>query len=350
MQPLDIAPLILPFAGVLPVFGGSPRPCGTGSSVLGRARIGDALVLGRFATIRADGNTVTIGDGVYIGESSTVHIAQDLHPTIVGDRVAVGRNTVIHACTIGADCAIEDDVVVLDGTEVGEGVLIEGGSTVYPRSRLEAHGRYAGSPAVLIGTVSPDERARRTAAIRAAAERSANRPADGTSRTSPPCDAHFVAATAVLSGRADLAPGASVFFGCRLRAGGLTLGTNTNIQDNCVIETSGEVVIGHDTTLGHNVRMAHGRIGAGSLVGIGAVLAEGTVVEDDVLVAAGTETLAGQVLDTGWLWGSRPAKPLKRLDDARRAMMAETVRQYVGYGHAYRDAQTEAAERRSVTR
>ena len=113
-----------------------------------------------------------------------------------------------------------------------------------------------------------------------------------------------------------------------------------------MIETAGEVVIGRATTLGHNVRMRRGRIGDRSLVGIGAVLAEGTVVEDDVLVAAGTETTSGQVLGSGWLWGSRPAKPLKRLDDSRRAMMAATVRHYVDYGHAYRVAQIAAADGR----
>ena len=67
--------------------------------------------------------------------------------------------------------------------------------------------------------------------------------------------------------------------------------------------------------------------------------------DNDVLVAAGAETTAGQILDSGWLWGGRPARPLKRLDAARRAMMAETVRHYVDYGHAYRAAQIAAAGR-----
>ena len=345
MPPPAAAPLILPFAGIDPVFESAPRACGERSSVLGRATIGSGLLLGPFATVRADGNEVTIGSDVCFGEGTTVHIAQDLQPTVVGDRVAVGRNAVVHACTIGDDCVIEDDVVVLDGSVVGRGAVIDAGSTVYPRSRLEAHGRYAGSPAVLIGEVPPDELGRRAAAVRAATEQAARRRSDDARGGPPPSTAHFVAGTATLAGHIALAPGAGVFFGCRLRAGSLTVGENTNVQDNCVIATPGDVTIGRDTTLGHNVRMAAGHIGERSLVGIGAVLAEGTVVEAVVLVAAGTETTAGQILDSGWLWGGRPARPLKRLDAARRAMMAGTVRHYVDYGHAYRAAQIAAAAR-----
>ena len=74
---------------------------------------------------------------------------------------------------------------------------------------------------------------------------------------------------------------------------------------------------------------------------MGVVLAEGTVVGDDVLVAAGARTLPGQVLDGGWLWGGRPARALKRLDDDRRRMMAGTITHYRAYAEAFRAAQAE---------
>ena len=345
---MSTAPLVLSFAGVDPVFGSGLRGSGEGAGVLGRVRAGTNLLLGPLAVVRADGHAVTLGDDVCLGEGATVHIAHDLHPAVIGDRVAVGRNAVVHACTAGDDCVVEDDAVILDGSEVGCGAVIEADAIVYPRSRLEARGRYAGSPAKLIGTLCDEERRNRGAAIRLAAEQAASRPFAWTARVPAPPGAHFVAATAWLAGQVALAPGASVFFGCRLRAASLVVGENTNVQDNCVIETGGEVTIGRETTLGHNVRMASGRVGDRSLVGIGAVLAEGTVVEDDVLVAAGTRTTAGQVLDGGWLWGGRPAKPLKRLDAARRAMMADTVRHYVAYAQAFREAQIEAARRRGA--
>ena len=316
--------------------------------MLGRVTVGADLLLGPFAVIRADGETVTIGGGFCLGEGSTVHIAHGLYATIIGERVTVGRNAVVHACTVADDCVIEDDVVILDASVVGAGTLIEAGSTVYPRSTLEPGGRYAGSPAVRVGEVSLAECRERGAAIRAeagaASARDVGAPGgwgDGGR------GAHFVADTAVIHGDIVLARDAGVFFGCRFDAAAVTVGRNTNIQDNSVVAApDGVVTIGDDTTIGHNVRMSACRIGSRSLVGIGAVLGEGTVVEDDVLVAAGTVTTYGQILRSGWLWGSRPAKPLKPLDAARRSMMSETIGHYVAYGHAFRDAQRSLAARR----
>ncbi len=109
------APLLLPFGGVEPRFGEGVRFLGPGASVLGKVEMGARATIAGGAAVRGDGHFVRIGDGFFIGEASTVHIAQDLHPTIVGDRVTVGRNAVVHACTVGSDCAIEDNVVILDG-------------------------------------------------------------------------------------------------------------------------------------------------------------------------------------------------------------------------------------------
>lgn len=340
-------PFTLPFAGVEPAFAAPPGPCGAGSAVLGRVTAGRGLVLGAFATIRADGETVTVGDAFCLGHGATVHIAHGLHATVVGDRVAVGRNAVVHACRIGDDAAIEDDVVILDGSAVGDGVVIEAGSIVYPRSVLEPHGRYAGSPAVRVGTATIEAARSRGAAIRAAAERSARQGTRAEGRWGAAGrDAHFVADTAVMAGEVELGPGAGVFFGCRFAAGRIAIGEHTNVQDNTVIAAGrGEVVIGRHATLGHNVRLQACRIGDRSLVGIGAVLADETLVEEDVLVAAGAVTEPGQRLDAGWLWGGRPARPLKRLDEARRATMAATVAQYGDYGRAFRCAQEERAAR-----
>lgn len=346
-MPAHPRPLVLPFAGISPTFDGPPSICGAGASVLGRVTVGAGLVLGPFAVIRADGETVTIGGDVCLGEGATVHIAHGLHATVIGERVAVGRNTVVHACTVADDCVIEDDVVVLDASVIGAGVLLEAGSTVYPRSTLDPGCRYAGSPAVKIGIVPVEHRLERRAAIRIEAESAAARNAATRGRWGDDgWGAHFVADTAVMRGEISLAAGAGVFFGCRFDAAALVVGRNTNIQDNSVVDApNGMSSVGDETTIGHNVRMGACRIGSRSLVGIGAVLGEGTVVEDDVLVAAGTVTQEGQVLASGWLWGSRPAKPLKPLDAARRSMMAETVRRYVSYGHSFRDAQDALAAR-----
>ena len=333
--------LTLPYDGIVPDFASRPVWCGRGSAVIGAARIGAQAWIGDEAVIRADGQTVRVGERFWLGHRSTVHIATRTHGTLVGDRVTVGRNSVVHACTVGSDVVIEDDVVILDGAEVGDRSVIEAGSTVFPRMALPGGFAYAGSPARPQRRIDLGEVAERAERLRErAGEGSVTAPAD------PPQveDGVFVARTARLRGRVGLGAGASVLFSCALEAeaGPIVVGADTNIQDNTAIRTRGEgVVIGRDTTIAHNVRINDCRIGARSLIGIGAAIAPGTLIADDVMLAAGAATDPGQILESGYLWGGRPARILSALDADRRAMMIRIVEGYCARGRAYTLAQAE---------
>jgi gamma-carbonic anhydrase len=331
--------LILPYDGIHPDFASRPVWCGRGSTVIGAARIGAQAWIGDEAVIRADGQSIVLGDRFWLGHRSTVHIATLTHGTQVGDRVTVGRNSVVHACTVGSDVVIEDDVVILDGATVGDGVVIEAGSTVFPRTDLPGGYAYSGSPARPSRPIAPEEAAERAERLREAM---------GDGPNVPPADppeveaSVFVARTARLRGRVSLGAGSSVLFCCDLAAevGPIVVGADTNIQDNTVIRTRADgVVIGRDTTIAHNVRIADCRIGARALIGIGATIAAGTLIADDVMLAAGATTDPGQILEAGYLWGGRPARILAPLDAEKRAMMIRIVEGYCQHGREYRAAQ-----------
>ncbi len=332
--------LILPFAGTLPDFAAPPAFAGPRSAVLGRALIGANAWLGEDSVVRADGEHVRIGANVHLGHRTTVHIVHDTTPCLIGDNVTAGANVCIHACTVGDNCVFEDDVTILDDAAVGSNVVIEAGSTVFPRKRLDAGWLYRGSPAKPVRELWAGELARRAASVRAQ---------QGSERALQPTaqdfgDAVFIAHTAQRAGRLICAPGSSLFFSCVADAalGSIYIGANTNVQDNTVMRAgSGAIIIGRDTTIGHNVRMGPTRVGDQSLVGIGAVLADDTWVQDDVLLAAGAHTSPGQVLESGWLYGGRPAKAMTQLDDARREMMRTNIAHYLGYSQAFRAIQAE---------
>lgn len=333
--------LILPHDGVAPVIASDAEHCGPASAVIGATTIGADAWLGTGSVIRADGQTVTIGDRFRLGPRATVHIATDTFATVVGARVTVGRNAVVHACTVGSDVVIEDDCVILDGSTVGDGVLIEAGSIVFPRSELEPGHVYAGCPAKKQRAIGPDELADRATRLRAASEA----PMQVRSEPAAFGGEVFVASTARVSGPVTLGRNTTILFSCDLIAEGaaITVGAGSNVQDNSVVIARREgVVIGRETTIGHNVHMEDCRIGAHSLIGIGCVLASGTVVADDVLLAAGAVTEPGQLLDGGKLWGGRPARVLGPLDDDKREMMRRTVLGYQAHGRAYRELQAAA--------
>jgi len=336
-------PGILSYDNVYPQLKTGVRFCGGGSCIIGKTKIGANAALGPGVVIRADGHIVEAGDDFCIGQNSTVHIAHGVLPTFIGNRVTVGRNVVVHACTVGDDCVIDDDAVVLDGSVIESGVIVEPGAIVFPRSTLRSGHVYGGCPAKVVREVQPDEIATRAKNIREAIAASvcmsfAGERADVAAYP----DACFVASNAHLSGRVELKSRSSIFFSCNLRAGksSIVVGRNTNVQDNTVIECSGDgVTIGDDTTIGHNVFIHDCQIGNKSLIGIGSLLSGGTIIENDVLVAAGAVTRPNQRLESGWIWGGRPARPIAKLDDSKRAMMSEIIGHYCSYGEAYHAVQ-----------
>jgi len=338
----NATPLVLPYDDIVPAIGTPGAFFDRGSAVLGRARIGRGAAFGPFAVVRADGHVVNTGDDFFLGAHATVHISHDLYGSTVGDRVTVGRNSIVHACTIGDDCVLEDDVVVLDGAAVGRGSVLATGSVVFPRTALPPGHWCAGSPAKALRPLEAGE-------ARAVRER--------VRATARACDTDcvrdfaidgaegvYVAATAVGRGQLVLDAASSVWFGCVLHAPvqPVRIGARSNVQDNTVMRALRRPIeIAADTTIGHNVRLEDCRIGARTLVGMGSRLAPGTVVEDDVFVAAGTFTDEGQVLASGSLWGGRPARPIAALGDSLRKVTAQAAAMYCAYAAQF--ARREAA-------
>ena len=324
-----------PFQGVHPMLARGPRFCGRGAAVLGRTRLGADAWLGAYSVIRADGHEIRIGEGFHIGVHSTVHIAHAVYPTHVGDHVSAGDYAVIHACEVGDECVVEDGATVLDGAVVGNGSIIERDAVVFPRARLAPGQRYAGSPAKRLGPVDASELSARHAALRSRAARVDTSDVPEAPSTSPKTGARAFAAPSVrCMGRVELDDEANVWFGCELRGGehGIRIGAGANVQDNSFLYAiSSALVIEQDVTIGHNVILRDCRVMSGALVGISSIIAPGTVVEPESLVAAGSTTAPGQVIASGWLWGGRPARRIRALDDATRTMLREVPPVYRSY-------------------
>lgn len=323
--------LVLPYHGVFPTY---PDLVASGhhSAVIGRVTIGPRASLGTLSVLRGDGHFVKIGSDFFLGNFGTVHIAHEIYPALVGDRVTVGSDAVVHACTVGDDCVIEEDAIILDGSVVEHGVVMEAGAVAFPRSTLQADTLYAGAPAKPVRKIDAAERAARAARIRAVPF--APSPAERGPARLEIHPTTFIAANASVSGMFRGGSRASVLFSCTLdaRDAEIVLGENSNVQDNSVIRCSdGPVTIAANAVVGHNVVLESCRVGTGSLVGTGSHVAPGTVVEPDVLLAAGARTTPGQVLESGFLWGGSPARKIAPLDEKKRKMIPWIISTYCEY-------------------
>jgi carbonic anhydrase/acetyltransferase-like protein (isoleucine patch superfamily) len=340
-----MTPLILPYANVTPRFATPLAHAGTGSAILGRATLGRNAWIGPLVLIRADGHVVTAGDDFHIGARSTLHIAHEIFADLIGDRVTIGENSCVHACTVGDDVVIGDNVVVLDGAVIENNTVLENGTAVFPGKRLAGGHVYSGAPAKAVRKVEPGEIDRRRAAIAKARDNRMDAPAP-VHDLAQGSDLHpsvFVAATATVRGRVRAAANASIWFSNQFDAGPgeITIGLRTNIQDNTTIRCSTPqgMRIGADSTVGHNVMIEDSVIGEKCLIGIGSTVSRGTIVQDRVLLAASAVTEPGQTLESGFLYAGNPARKLSALDAGKLTMIDTIIGHYCQYAQDFKAAQ-----------
>ena len=117
--------------------------------------------------------------------------------------------------------------------------------------------------------------------------------------------AAFVAGNAVVVGDVTLQPGSTVWYGAVIRGdeGPITIGENTNIQDNAVLHCDEDfpMTVGRGVTVGHGAILHGCTVEDGALIGMGAVLLNGCVIGADSLVAAGALVTQGAVIPPGSL-------------------------------------------------
>ena len=343
MKTLPQAPFTLAYEGVTPTLQGPLLHSGAGSALLGRVTIGEKAELGPYAVLRGDGHVIDVGSEFYIGLHSTVHIAHALYGTRIGRRVTVGLNAVVHACTVGDECVIQDQVCVLDGSVIGNGAVIGQGSVVFPRTVLPAGQWCEGVPAVAVRPVDAGELAALHQQTRAQSPASSGAPPFPGRLVQPGKGGlGFIAATVTGAGELRMGEGSSLWFGCVVEAPvhAVNIAAGSNVQDNSILRcTDHAIMIGPDCTVGHNVMLHDCTIGSRVLVGMGSVLAPESVLMDDLLLAAGSTTERGQVLDSGWLWGGRPARPMSKLDQRKLQLIKQSAATYREYAQGFAPAQ-----------
>jgi len=342
--------IVLPYLGHVPRIG-SNAEAPPSAAVIGRAELGPGCRLGHLSVVRADGEHVQIGANSWFGEASTVHIADELYPALVGSRVTVGRYGLVHACRVGDGCVIGEHAAVMDGAVLGEGTVIAAESVVPPGKRLEGGWVYAGAPARPVERITAAETARWHEAVRGGADPGvphvfAARPlvplrhAVGTGvRRNLPHGA-YVADTASIWGQVVLGPCASVWFGVEIDAGAATvvIGAATNVQDNSRLYGGGpgeDIRIGPRVLIGHNVRIFPSVIEEGAIIGMGATIGRGTVVRAGGCVAAGSATEPGTEVHSGQVFSGRPARAARPLSERNREDFARAIDVYVRYSANY---------------
>mgnify|MGYP001297801588 CR=1 FL=1 len=116
------------------------------ASLIGRVKIGAKSSVWFNSVLRGDMEKITIGDESNIQDLSVGH-ADPGYPLVVGNRVTVGHNCIVHGCLIEDDCLIGMGAIIMNGVRIGRGSIIGAGAVLLEGMEFPEFSMVVGSPA-----------------------------------------------------------------------------------------------------------------------------------------------------------------------------------------------------------
>ena len=150
--------VILPYDGTSPAIADSAWVA-PNATLIGRVTLGENASVFYGSVLRADVDSITVGEGSNIQDNVSVHCDAGI-PTTLGRGVSVGHSAVLHGCTVEDDCLIGMSATVLNGAVIGTGSLVAAGAVVLEGTIIPPGSLVAGVPAKVRRELSAEERER----------------------------------------------------------------------------------------------------------------------------------------------------------------------------------------------
>lgn len=149
----------------------------------------------------------------------------------------------------------------------------------------------------------------------------------------------WVAPSADLIGDVRLAELVSVWFGAVIRADNtpIMVGARSNIQEGAMLHSDpgAPCTVGEDVTVGHHAILHGCTIGNRTLIGMGATILNRAVIGEDCLVGAGALVTEGKSFPPGHLIVGSPARAVRPLEDAQKALLKASAALYAAKQREY---------------
>lgn len=125
------------------------------AAITGQVIIGKNVYIGPGAAIRGDWGRIIIEDGCNVQENCTIHMFPGVTVTLM-EGAHIGHGAIIHGATIGRNCLVGMNSVILDEVVVGDGSIIGALSLVKTGEKIPPRSLMAGNPARIIREVSDE--------------------------------------------------------------------------------------------------------------------------------------------------------------------------------------------------
>lgn len=123
--------------------------------VTGSVTIGKNVYIGPGAALRGDWGSIIIEDGCNVQENCTIHMFPGC-TVLLKEAAHIGHGAIIHGATIGKNCLIGMNAVIMDEVELDHECIVGALSFIKQGEKFPARSLIAGNPAKIIKQVSDE--------------------------------------------------------------------------------------------------------------------------------------------------------------------------------------------------
>jgi phenylacetic acid degradation protein len=146
--------MIYSFNNFIPVIHGSsfihPQAAVTGNVIIGKD-----CYIGPGAALRGDWGQIIIEDGCNVQENCTVHMFPGI-TVVLKAGAHIGHGAIIHGATIGKNCLVGMNAVIMDNVQLGDECIVGALSFIKTDEVFESRSLIVGNPAKKIKDVTDE--------------------------------------------------------------------------------------------------------------------------------------------------------------------------------------------------
>lgn len=125
------------------------------AAVTGNVIIGKNCYIGPGAALRGDWGQIIIEDGCNVQENCTIHMFPGV-TVLLKEGSHIGHGAIIHGATIGKNCLVGMNAVIMDNVELDDECIVGALSFIKQDEKIPRRSLIAGNPGKIIKEVSDE--------------------------------------------------------------------------------------------------------------------------------------------------------------------------------------------------
>ena len=127
-----------------------------GAQVTGDVELGENVSIWHGAVIRADTDSIRIGNNSNVQDNCVIHCTAGF-PVEIGDNVSIGHGAVVHGCRLDDNVLIGMNATVLNGARISKNSIVGAGAVVSEGKEFPQGSLILGVPAKAVKQITPEQ-------------------------------------------------------------------------------------------------------------------------------------------------------------------------------------------------